>query len=475
MGVGYVRTRYRKDGCPRHTAYYWDVRSRERSAGTFAMKQEAVRAWRSAEARTREGRFVDLRSGRQSFARYVSTVWLVNHRMEANTRQGYTSVIELYLLPEFGAMRMSEILPSHVRDFLRRLTDGGKSATTVQRCKTVLSSVFTTALNDQVIFLHPCSGVTAPPAPRRPLRIVTPAEFDAIVEALPDEQSRLLAEVAIEGGLRWGELVELRMGDLDAETGLLTVARTVVELRPRFHPNGGRFLVKDYPKNREFRRLKLSSSLVTWLTAYAAARRLGPGDLLFPAPTAASHRPVVRALPDARGLGVTAPNEAGRRYRHGTLSGYSMGRCRCGYCRGAYARYRAVRRAAGKDQPRPGRRLDTDGHIPRDWFRQRVWDPAVHAAGIGRRVRVRDLRHTHASWVLAGGADLQIVRERLGHSGLRATERYLHTLPDADDTALEAFARTRTGTHPTWSHDADHGQITVERSKPGHHIECPGR
>ena len=37
------------------------------------------------------------------------------------------------------------------------------------------------------------------------------------------------------------------------------------------------------------------------------------------------------------------------------------------------------------------------------------------------------------------------MRERLGHAGLRATERCLLTLPDADDTALQAFARTRSG------------------------------
>jgi hypothetical protein len=47
--------------------------------------------------------------------------------------------------------RMSEILPSHVRAFLRRLTVDGRSAMTVQRCKTVLSSIFTTALNDQCV------------------------------------------------------------------------------------------------------------------------------------------------------------------------------------------------------------------------------------------------------------------------------------------------------------------------------------
>jgi hypothetical protein len=47
------------------------------------------------------------------------------------------------------------------------------------------------------------------------------------------------------------------------------------------------------------------------------------------------------------------------------------------------------------------------------------------------------LRHAHASWLLAGGADLQVVKERLGHDSIATTERYLHTLPDADDTAVE--------------------------------------
>jgi integrase len=76
------------------------------------------------------------------------------------------------------------------------------------------------------------------------------------------------------------------------------------------------------------------------------------------------------------------------------------------------------------------------------YFRQRIWDSAIQTTAVGWRVRVRDLRHAHASWIRAGGADLQTVRERLGHG---ATERYLHTLPDADDTALEAFRRTRAG------------------------------
>ncbi|MBB6174403.1 site-specific recombinase XerD [Nocardiopsis mwathae] len=56
------------------------------------------------------------------------------------------------------------------------------------------------------------------------------------------------------------------------------------------------------------------------------------------------------------------------------------------------------------------------------------------------------LRHAHASWLLAGGADLMVVKARLGHASITTTERYLHTLPEADDSALEAFGKIRNRT-----------------------------
>jgi integrase len=306
-------------------------------------------------------------------------------------------------------MRMAEILPAHVREWVIDLQDKADpksrrklSPKTIENLHSLLSGIFTTALNDQVIFLHPCKGVKTPTVPRKPLKVITPEQFEVVHQELPDGVARLLVEMAIESGLRWGELTELRPRDIDLLTRILTVSRAVVEVNPAFHPTGGRFLVKDYPKDRESRRFKLSASFVMRLKEHIHRAGLGPDDLLFAMPDQ-RERPV-RLVPDPAALGMTEPNAAGHSYSHGTLVAYTSGRCRCRHCKDAMAIYRAARRAAGRDNPRPPRVRDTDGHIPRNWFRTQIWKPALAKANLDFNVRMHDLRHAHASWLLAGGA-----------------------------------------------------------------------
>jgi integrase len=81
--------------------------------------------------------------------------------------------------------------------------------------------------------------------------------------------------------------------------------------------------------------------------------------------------------------------------------------------------------------------------ISRNTFRTRVWRPAIKASGVDFDVRVHDLRHAHASWLLAGGSDLKSVMDRMGHAQITTTQKYLHTLPDADAKNLDALTKTR--------------------------------
>jgi integrase len=439
--MGFTRTRMGRSGVTHYQALYDDVQGHRRSVGTFSTEKAAGRAWQRAETRMAEGRMGNPARGRQRFRRYVSEEWFPNHQLEARTRENYSYYLDLHILPWFGSMRMIEVMPADVREWITHLQNENVSASVIRYCKTILGAIFTTALND-VVHLHPVRGVKSPPVARKPRVIMTPEQFDKLYLALPSDTMKLLVETDIESGLRWGELTELRPRDIDFGTGILTVSRVIVELTPKFHPDGGRFLVKPYPKDQEHRCLKLSSTIVAKIGSYVRERGLGDNDLLF-AMLDAPPAPVIRVLADPDTLGLTAPNAAGRQYRHGTLSGYSAGKCRCEHCRGAYARYRAQRRAAGQDQPRRPRPVVTDGHIPRWWFRRQVWLPAVEAAEMRVPVTVHGLRHAHASWLLAGGADIQVVKERLGHSSIVTTQKYLGTLDETDETAIDALSKIR--------------------------------
>ena len=440
--MGYSKKRLDRHGKPRYTACYLDVRGFLHSAGTFANKKDSDRSWQQAELRQAEGRLSDPRRGRQTFRRYVTEEWLPNHLIEVTTREGYTYQLNKHIMPWFGPMRMNEIMASTVREWVTDLQAKGVTPATIKKVKDILSPIFTAALND-VTYLHPCRGVKTPTVPKMPLKIITPEQFEAIYAAIPGGVLQLLVETDIETGLRWGELTELQVGDLDIITRVLTISRTVVQVDAKFHPTGGRFLVKEYPKDKEFRRLKLSAQLTAKLASHIEEAGLGHCDLIFAMAPQDSPAARLRAVPDVAALGFTKPNAAGRQYWHATMSGYNAGRCRCSYCKDAAAIYRAQRRAAGKDSPRRPRTVDTDGHIPRDWFRLKVWKPAIQRAGITFSLRAHDLRHAHASWLLAGGADLQMVKDRLGHGSIATTEKYLHTLPEADDLALDAFSRIR--------------------------------
>jgi hypothetical protein len=125
-----------------------------------------------SRARVAEGRGMDMRRGRQRFGDYVTETWLPNHVIEASTRQGYTYVINKYILPEFEAMPMIEIMPGAVRDFVRKMKENGASPHTIDKAKVILSAIFTTALNDQIVFLHPCKGVPGTPRSQKPLQFL---------------------------------------------------------------------------------------------------------------------------------------------------------------------------------------------------------------------------------------------------------------------------------------------------------------
>ena len=61
-------------------------------------------------------------------------------------------------------------------------------------------------------------------------------------------------------------------------------------------------------------------------------------------------------------------------------------------------------------------------------------------AGLGHNIRLHDLRHTHATWLLEAGVPVKVVSERLGHSSIRITlDIYSHVLGSMQAQAVNAL------------------------------------
>jgi len=365
-----VRVRQRAHG-PMYTALYRDPTGQQRSAGTFTSERAALRAGRRAESTVEIGGWIDQASGRITFRDYVEDVWLPSRHVEVSTMAGYRSYLDKHFLPFFGDQPMAEILPSIVQDWVTAAMSSGLSPTSVTKYHVMLHSVFKRAVRDRVILTNPCEGTELPKIPPRKTRILTPDEYDQLLATIPD-RFQLLVMTDIETGLRWGELIALRPRHIDFLRRTIAVEQTIVEVSRKHSPTGERMIVKDYPKDNEFRTLRVSEGLLRAIAGRIEKLGLGRDDLLFPSTETAGGRP-----------------------------------------------------------------------ISRNTFRTKVWLPALQRSGLDFHVRVHDLRHAHASWLLAGGADLKSVMERMGHAQIMTTQKYLHTLPDADDKALAAFEAVR--------------------------------
>ena len=366
-----VRPRLTADGRRRYVALYRDPTGRQRSAGTFATERQAERAAHRSESTVETGAWISTAAGRITFRDYVQQVWLPSRHVEVSTMAGYRSYLDKHFLPSFGDRPMAEILPSIVQDWVTAAASD-LSPTSVTKYHVMLHSVFKRAVRDRVILTNPCEGTELPKVPPRKARILTPPEYDRLVAAIPDRY-QLLVMTDIETGLRWGELIALRPRHIDFLRRTISVEQTIVEVSRKHSPTGQRMIVKDYPKDDEFRTLRVSETLLQAIARRIERLGLGRDDLIFASSETAGGRP-----------------------------------------------------------------------ISRNTFRTKVWLPALKRSGLDFHVRVHDLRHAHASWLLAGGADLKTVMERMGHAQIMTTQKYLHTLPDADDKALAAFETVRT-------------------------------
>ena len=235
--------------------------------------REAARAYNLFAAEVQQGNVAY--SGKYKLSEFARN-WYQDYclvHLAPKTQRSYKNHIENRIIPVLGHIDINKLRPQHIMKFLEHLQEDGLrrdgkpgrlSGESIRYCFRVLSSMLQDAVQWQVIVSNPCTRVKAPTAERAEVSLLEEEDVGRMLQALTTEplKYRVIIMLALDSGLRLGELMGLKWADIDFVKATLSVTKSNQAL-------SGKGIFTKGPKNRSsVRKIALSESLMELLKMY---------------------------------------------------------------------------------------------------------------------------------------------------------------------------------------------------------------
>ena len=177
--------------------------------------------------------------------------------LSPRTYEYYTRVINDLIIPLLGHIRITDLKPAHVQQFIKYIQDNSEkkpSPSTIKRKVAILQSILRQAVKLGLISQNPANAerLTMPKQIAPKVEIFTRQEAVEMLEALEDEplQYMVIIYLAIMSGAREGELVGLKFSDIDFINNRITIERSAYKLT-------GKPIATKPPKDNDVRTVKV--------------------------------------------------------------------------------------------------------------------------------------------------------------------------------------------------------------------------
>jgi integrase len=354
---------------------------------------DAAKALRDALTKVDKDEWID--PSKQPLGEYLDT-WADGLRLADSTVASYKKNIRLHLKPYLGKVLLASLTTAKIntlyrtleekgrRDGKGELTGTGLGARTVRYIHTILHKALKDAADAEPALLtkNPADKAKPPTAKEAAppeMHPWTAGQLRTFLDWSKDNSHLHTAWWLLAmTGMRRGELLALRWRNIDFEAGTIQVRRSVGVIRVK----GQKMKLKEGPtKTNKPRVIDIDQATITMLRAYKRER----GGL---------------ALQFARDDAIVFGDAEGT-YRHPER-----------FSRGFKDQLKRCEKHLGK---------------------QGIEAPP--------EIRLHDLRHTHATLLLAKGTPVKVVSERLGHANPTITLTvYAHVLPGNQKDAADSFA-----------------------------------
>lgn len=248
-----------------------------------------------------------------------------------NTLREYTHIYNKNISPFMGNRKINSMVKSDIQWLVDKAYDDNYKYERQNKIKVILTDMFERALEDELVSRNPCKGVIIRSAREVKAKALTREEQEVFFEFCRGTFYDNLFNVAVNTGLRPGELFALTKGDIDLENGFVNVNKTLVyqkyltDERKTFHI--------EPPKTKQsYRKVPINSTCRKYLEKQVQLKDIvskkrpkEQNDFLFVTTFntplnsviyADAIRSIVRKINDTRSFDDAFPFFSGHTFRH---------------------------------------------------------------------------------------------------------------------------------------------------------------
>lgn len=248
-----------------------------------------------------------------------------------NTLREYTHIYNKNISPFMGNRKINSIVKSDVQWLIDKAYEDHYKYERQNKIKVILSDMFERALEDDLISKNPCKGVIIRTEKQVKAKALTVEEQSVFFEFCKNTFYDNLFNIAVNTGLRPGELFALTREDVDLGNGFIDVNKTLVyqkyltDERKTFHV--------EPPKTKQsYRKVPINSVCRKYLekqfelkTLVSNKRPKEQNDFLFVTTFntplnsviySDAIRSIIRKINDTRSLDDAFPFFSGHTFRH---------------------------------------------------------------------------------------------------------------------------------------------------------------
>ena len=208
-------------------------------------------------------------------------------KVRPSSHKTYKGYIENHIKPTLGKIPLSKLTTLEVQALYRKLLTSGRverteskqqpkglSAKTVQNINQVISSAMELAKRQKLISCNPTDGCALPKVEHQEMKTLTADQLAAFFREAKNSGVFEMYYLELATGLRRGELLGLKWGDINLETSTIQIKRQIARIN-------GEVVEAPLKTKNSYRTLSIGTDAVEILRDQ---RSKSAGEYVFPSP-----------------------------------------------------------------------------------------------------------------------------------------------------------------------------------------------